>query len=120
MRAEQSRHHLVFAIYFMTDLVCRDTTLGTNSQLNIPKYRISAGQRSFAFRGEKEYSLKFSKNNNFTCRVGNSETSFEVKTGVRQGCTMSTMLFNMIIDWLTRRTTEDQSEGIRWTLFSTL
>ena len=120
MRAEQSRHHLVFAIYFMTDLVCRDTTLGTNSELNIPKCRISAGQCSFAFRGEKEYNLKFSKNNNFTCRVGNSETSFEVKTGVRQGCTMSAMLFNMTIDWVTRRTTEDQSGGIRWTLFSTL
>ena len=53
MRAEQSRHHLVFAIYFMTDFVCRDTTLRTNSQLNIPKCMISAGQRSFAFRGEK-------------------------------------------------------------------
>ena len=80
---------------------------------------ISAGQRSFAFRGEKEYNLKFSKNNNFTCRVGNSETSFEVKTGVRQGCTMSAMLFNMTIDWVMRRTKEDQSRGIRWTLFST-
>ena len=58
--------------------------------------------------------------NNFTRRVGNSETSFEVKTGVRQGCTMSAMLFNMTIDWVMRRTTEDQSRGIRWTLFSTL
>ena len=55
-----------------------------------------------------------------TRRVGNSETSFEVKTGVRQGCTMSAMLFNMTIDWVMRRTTEDQSRSIRWTLFSTL
>ena len=30
--------------------------------------------------------------NNFTCRVGNSETSFPVKSGVRRGCTMSEML----------------------------
>ena len=29
---------------------------------------------------------------NFTCRVGNSETSFPVKSGVRRGCTMSEML----------------------------
>jgi hypothetical protein len=58
--------------------------------------------------------------NNFTCRVGNSKTSFDVKTGVRQGCAMSAMLFNMTIDWVMRRTTEDQSRGIRWTLFSTL
>ena len=50
--------------------------------------------------------------NNFTRRVGNSETSFEVKTGVRQGCTMSAMLFNMTIDWVMRRTTEDQSRSI--------
>ena len=57
--------------------------------------------------------------NKFTCRVSNSETSFQVKTGVKQGCTMSAMLFNMTIDWVMRRTKEDQSRGIRWTLFST-
>ena len=55
-----------------------------------------------------------------TCRVDNSETSFEVKTGIGQGCTMSAMLFNMTIGWVMRHTTEDQSRGIRWTLFSTL
>ena len=58
--------------------------------------------------------------NNFTCRVDNSEISFEVKSGVRQGCAMSAMLYDMTIDWLKRRTTEDQSRGIRLTLFSTL
>ena len=58
--------------------------------------------------------------NNFTCRVSNSETSFEVKTGVRRGCTMSAMLFNMTIYCVMRRTTDDQSWGIRWTLLSTL
>ena len=64
-------------------------------------------------------SSKASKKN-FTCRVSNSETSFEVKTGVRQGCTMSAMLFNMTIYWVMTRTTDDQSWGIRWTLLSTL
>ena len=57
---------------------------------------------------------------NFTCKVGNSEHSFEVKTGVRQGCVMSALLFNMTIDWVMRKTTEDQPRGIRWTLTSTL
>ena len=58
--------------------------------------------------------------NNFRCRVGNSSTSFEVKTGVRQGCVMSALLFNITIDWVMRRTTEDKPRGIRWTLFSAL
>ena len=58
--------------------------------------------------------------NNFKCRVGNSKSNFEVKTGVRQGCCMSALLFNVVIDWVMRRTTEDQSRGIRWTLFTSL
>ena len=33
---------------------------------------------------------------------------------------MSAMLYNMTIDWLMRHTIEDQSRGIRLTLFSTL
>jgi len=53
--------------------------------------------------------------NNFTCRVGNSKTSFSVQTGVRQGCPMSALLFNLTIDWVMRQTTADQSRGIRWT-----
>ncbi|KAL9980638.1 hypothetical protein ACROYT_G009248 [Oculina patagonica] len=56
----------------------------------------------------------------FTCSVENSDISFEVKTGVRQGCVMSALLFNLVIDWVMRRTTEDHPRGIRWTLFSTL
>ena len=35
---------------------------------------------------------------NFTCQVGNSNHTFEVKTGVRQGCVMSALLFNTVID----------------------
>ena len=30
---------------------------------------------------------------------------------------MSAVLFNLIIDWMVRRTTEDQPRQIRWTLF---
>ena len=57
---------------------------------------------------------------NFTCCVGQGDLSFEVKTGVRQGCVMSSVLFNIAIDWVLRRTVEDQRRGIRWTPFSTL
>ena len=33
---------------------------------------------------------------------------------------MSAMFFNMTINWVMKRTIEDQSRGIRWTLFSKL
>ena len=58
--------------------------------------------------------------NNFKCRVENSESSFDVKTGVRQGCPMSALLFNLAIDWVMRQTASDQIRGMRWTLLSTL
>ena len=58
--------------------------------------------------------------NNFQCTVGRSNSSFEVKTGVRQGCVMSALLFNLVIDWVMRNTTEDEARGIRWDLFSKL
>ena len=57
---------------------------------------------------------------NFTCCVGQGDLSFEIKTGVRQGCVMSSVLFNIAIDWVLCRTMEDQRRGIRWTPFSTL
>ena len=52
--------------------------------------------------------------NNFTCRVGNSKSSFEVKTGVRQGCSMSPLLFNIVIDCVMckqQRTNHVASDG---------
>ena len=58
--------------------------------------------------------------NNFKCRVENSESSFDVKTGVRQGCPMSALLFNLAIDWMMGQTTSDRIWGIRWILLSTL
>lgn len=57
---------------------------------------------------------------NFRCRVGNSSLSFQVKTGVKQGCVISALLFNIIIDWVMRHTTEEKARGIRWTLFAAL
>ena len=57
---------------------------------------------------------------NFTGSVGSSSMNFQVKTGVRQECVMPAVLYNLVIDWVMRRTTEDQPKGIRWTLFDTL
>ena len=52
--------------------------------------------------------------------VGDGDILFEVHTGVRQGCVMSTFLFNVVVDWIMHRITEDQVRGIRWTPFSYL
>ena len=48
--------------------------------------------------------------------MGNRKSHFEVKTGVRQGCFMSTLFLNIVINWVMRRT----PRGIRRTLLSTL
>ena len=47
-------------------------------------------------------------------------TARQIETGVSQGCVMSSVLFNIAIDWVLRRTVEDQRRGIRWTPFPTL
>ena len=52
--------------------------------------------------------------------VGDGDILFEVHTGVRQGCVMSTLLFSFAVDWVMRHTTEDQIRGIRSTSFSYL
>ena len=52
---------------------------------------------------------------NFTCSFGDGDFLFEVDTGVRNGCVMSTLLFNHVVNWIMWRTTEDQFRSIRWT-----
>ena len=56
----------------------------------------------------------------FKCSVGNGDNFFDIKASVRQGSVMSAVLFNLTIDWVMRRKTEDAPRGIRWTLFSSL
>ena len=45
---------------------------------------------------------------------------FQVKSGVRQGCILSPILFLVIIDWTMKTTTSDKPRGIPWNLFSHL
>ena len=46
-----------------------------------------------------------------------ADTSFLVKSGVRQGCVMSSVLFIIAIDLVMRT---EGNTGLRWTLCTTL
>ena len=55
---------------------------------------------------------------NSTCQVIHNEKlskTSEVKTGVRQGCILSTLMFIMVIDWIMRETVKQGQNGIQWT-----
>ena len=60
--------------------------------------------------------------NNLECSVilGNTiPENFSIKSGVRQGCILSPILFLMTIDWIQRKITREHRE-IQWTLFGQL
>ena len=59
----------------------------------------------------------------FECSVldeGEQTRWFKITTGVKQGCVMSGFLFLLAVDWVMRRTTEGQRNGIRWNFTTTL
>ena len=69
-------------------------------------------------------SLIYKFYDHFECSVipDNNTLSewFQVKSGVRQGCILSPILFLVIIDWTTRKTISDKPRSIQWNLSSHL
>lgn len=51
---------------------------------------------------------------------GKLSESFEVNTGVRQGCLLSPFLFLLAIDYIMKNVTEGHRNGIQWTLWKQL
>ncbi|VDP54436.1 unnamed protein product [Schistosoma margrebowiei] len=41
--------------------------------------------------------------------------AFQVRTGVRQGCLLSSFLFLLVVDWIMRTSTSEGKHGIQWT-----
>ena len=72
---------------------------------------------------EKIISLIRCTFQDMSCRIahaGQLSESFEVKTGVRQGCLLSPFLFLLVIDWIMKTTTTCRNNGIQWTLWTQL
>ena len=72
---------------------------------------------------EKIISLIRCTFQDMSCRIahaGQQSESFEVKTGVRQGCLFSPFLFLLVIDWIMKTTTTGRNNGIQWTLWTQL
>ena len=55
------------------------------------------------------------------CAVENQgETGewFNIRTGVKQGCNMSSFMFLLVMDWILRRTTGNGENGIKMEVYN--
>ena len=60
-------------------------------------------------------------NNRCCVRHGGQHSEwFQVKSGVRQGCVISPLLFNIVTDWIMKRATSGRPRGITWNNFTHL
>lgn len=67
----------------------------------------------------REASLSDLQHQYITCRgahAGQRFDSFEVKTGVREGCLLSAFLFLLVFGWIIRTSTSGKNNVIQWTL----
>ena len=72
---------------------------------------------------EKIVNIIRSSYDGMSCRVvhgGQLTNSFQVRTGVRQGCLLSPFLFLLAIDWIMKSATSQRRNGIQWTLWEQL
>jgi hypothetical protein len=61
--------------------------------------------------------------NQFSCKVLHNcqlTTPFETKSGVRQGCLLSPLLFLVVLDKVLRASLDGKARSIRWKLTETL
>ncbi len=52
--------------------------------------------------------------------AGQLSQSFNVKTGIKQGCLPSPFLFLLAIHWIMMETTKGKRNGIQWTMWEQL
>lgn len=72
---------------------------------------------------EKITNLIRNSYNEMSCRVvhgGQLTNTFQVRTGVRQGCLLSPFLFLLAIDWIMKTSTRERRNRIQWTLWDQL
>jgi len=61
--------------------------------------------------------------NDFECAVVDGQDTtdwFKIKTGVKQGCNMSGLLFLLVVDWVMRHSLQQGNTGIRWKFITKL
>ena len=51
---------------------------------------------------------------------GQLTEAFAIKTGIRQGCLLSPMLFLLAVAWIMKQATDGRRNGIQWTMFTQL